>query len=113
MINNNQLFVGLQVVYVPRYIVERNKTLGEVLKDKDTEFGFVTSWNKNVIFCRFWLKEKPCELRTVANSEACDAADLFEHESAPKTMLIKQIQKMRRDPERYGWREGARRKETR
>jgi hypothetical protein len=111
MINNNQLFVGLQVVYVPRYIVERNKTLGEVLKDKDTEFGFVTSWNKNVIFCRFWLKEKPGELRTVANSEACDKFDLFPHESVSQTAVIKQIQKMRRDPERYGWREGARWKE--
>ena len=113
MIFDCELAVGLQVAYIPRYVVERNKTLGEVLKDKHTEFGFVTSWNDNAIFCRFWLKGKPGELRTVANSEACDAADLFEHESAPKTMLIKQIQKMRRDPERYGWREGARRKETR
>jgi len=113
MISDDRLCVGLQVVHFPPHVAKRNKTFGEALKDKDAEFGFIASWDEHVIFCRFWLKGKPGELRTVANSEARDKFELFAHESVSKTTMIKQINEMRRDPERYWWREGARWKEQR
>ena len=71
---DKELKEGTQVIYVPRHAD------GKIIHP-DCEHGFVTSIREDRVFCRFWRKgtyqpfkeqwECP-ELRTTANSEACD-----------------------------------------
>ena len=79
MITKEELYVGKQIVF--------DDGVGE------PEFGFVTSWNSRAVYCRFWYpctKEKgqtARNLRTVANSEGCDYADLKAAEYMDKADL--------------------------
>jgi hypothetical protein len=59
---------GDKIIYVPTHANgDKNHP--------DCELGYVTSVNKNgVVFCRFFYPDG--RLRTVANSEGCDPADL-------------------------------------
>ena len=62
----------MQIAYIPSHCK------GDI-DHKDVEHGFVTSKNDSVVFCRFWIKKYGhtiCELRTTANSEACNRRDL-------------------------------------
>src|SRR3989344_9446361 len=60
-----QLCRGTQVVYIPTH------AHGDP-KHPDAEVGFITSLGKDghAVFCRYWSKFSPDELRTKANSEA-------------------------------------------
>jgi hypothetical protein len=69
---------GTQVIYVPRHADGK-------ITHPDCQYGFVTSLRGDLIFCRFWREgtykpfddqEKSPELRTTANSEACDRETL-------------------------------------
>ena len=57
---------GTQIIYVPSHIPKPN------IYHIDTEFGFVFGKcaDKQHVFCRYWSKYNPNELRTKANSEA-------------------------------------------
>lgn len=54
---------GTQILYVPMH------AQGDT-NHPDVEPGFVTSQRGDVVFCRYWSKHAPGELRTKANSEA-------------------------------------------
>lgn len=92
--NYSQLAVGRQIVYT------------SPAGDKQ-EFGFVSSWRDNgTVFCRFWSKYDSTELRTIANSEACNIHDLQVYSTVPQEFVTATIGKMRANPEKYGWHEG-------
>ena len=55
---------GTQIAYVPDHVIPPSN-----LGHPDVEFGFVMDDKGDVCFCRYWIKGKPGELRTVANSE--------------------------------------------
>ena len=55
--------MGTQIVYVPLH------ANGNV-DHPDCEAGFVTSLRGDTVWCRYWSKHCPGELRTKANSEA-------------------------------------------
>lgn len=105
--NKDELKVGLQVAYIPPYVHDRNKTTQDALKDVDTEFGFVTSWNEDAVFVRYWIKRWPGELRNVANAEGCDYDLLYKCGAVPQYIVDDLIDAMRANPKYYGWyREG-------
>jgi len=60
-----------QIAYIPLH------ANGD-LTHPDVEFGFVTSvsFKGDTIFCRYWSKYNPAELRTKANSESTPANTL-------------------------------------
>ena len=70
----NKFERGTQIAYIP------NHANGTVLHD-DVEFGFVTSSNAGTVFCRYWSKYYPGELRTKANSEGCNPENLILYDS--------------------------------
>ena len=55
---------GDQIIYVP--------THADGIDHPDAERGFVTGLcpNEDSVFCRYWSKTNPHQLRTTANSEA-------------------------------------------
>ena len=53
---------GTQILYVPMH------AHGDT-NHPDVEAGFVTSQRGDTVFCRYWSKHTPGELRTKANSE--------------------------------------------
>jgi hypothetical protein len=102
MIDTKDLKVGLQVMYMPRYIVDECQ--GDMEKCKQSpvvEYGFVSSWREGTIFCRFFYHGT--ELRTLANSEACYAEDLFVSDYYPQEVIDYALHDLRGDPERFGW----------
>ena len=60
---------GDQIIYVPDHAHGPGH--------KDSEEGFVTSVNDEVVFCRYWNKNNDKILRTLANSEATSPRDLI------------------------------------
>ena len=65
---------GQQIAYVPTHAA------GD-LTHSDVEFGFVTSVRGDTVFCRYWSKHSPGELRTKANSEGADRRLIVLHQS--------------------------------
>lgn len=77
---------GTQIIYVPQHA-------GIDLNHKDVEAGFVTSTRRNnegkcIVFCRYWSKSYPTELRTRANSEATPAGRLIEKDTRPQEEIM-------------------------
>jgi hypothetical protein len=69
---------GDQIAYLPMH--------AEVdINHPDVEFGFVSTVNDAAglasVFCRFWHKGRPGDLRTVHNSELCHKRYLRLHQS--------------------------------
>jgi len=65
------LYEGMQIAYVPRHAQVKGND-GCFQWDSthpDVEYGFVTSWRGDTVFCRYWRKGQPGVLRTTANSE--------------------------------------------
>ena len=48
----------------------------QIIFGENMEPGFVTSHTDKVVFCRFWSPTNLGSLRTLANSESCNPADL-------------------------------------
>ena len=64
---------GDQIAYVPDHAKD------DGLMYPDTEYGFVNSISpidSEIIFCRYWHKNRPGQLRTTANSEATNICNL-------------------------------------
>ena len=111
MIQESDLGVGVQVLYVPSHVREEYKSglAEDYLKSPDTEIGFVSSWNweRQVIFCRFYWKQTQA-LRTTANSEGCSPEDLIQYNYFPQDNVEQIMHFMRTNPEFYGWVEQGR-----
>lgn len=58
---------GAQIAYVPHHAKDD-------ISHYDVEFGFVTAQRGNTVFCRYWSRSNPNELRTKANSEGADVS---------------------------------------
>jgi len=82
---------GTQVAHIPHHAA------GEI-RHKDVEFGFVTGVRQHTdgttVFCRFWSKSDPRELRTKANSESCDIDNLIRFTSALQKTVDKQLERI-------------------
>ena len=65
---------GDQIAYIPMHAD------GDI-NHQDVEFGFVTSVcsDTSALFCRYWSKYSPGELRTKANSESTPIDMLVHH----------------------------------
>lgn len=75
--------IGMQVLYVPRHVLEVYKGYPEqMVEHRDCERGFVTSYGGNTAFCRYYYSGGG--LRTVANSESTPYDLLF---VLPKEMM--------------------------
>ena len=78
---------GDQIVYVPNH--------ADGPDHPDAEEGFVTSCNEFYVFCRYFSKAYPGQLRTLANSEATMPKDLIKKTTRPQGIidqLLKGIQ---------------------
>jgi hypothetical protein len=65
----SELELGTQVIYVPLH-AEGNAD------HADCETGFVTSVRGSNVFCRYWSKYTPGDLRTKSGSE-CTLVDML------------------------------------
>jgi hypothetical protein len=74
---------GDQIVYVPNH--------ADGPDHPDAEEGFVTSANGYYIFCRYWSKIYPGQLRTKANSEATMPQDLIKKKTRPQSAIAEQM----------------------
>lgn len=74
------------------------------LHHQDVEFGFVMQKPGRVgIFCRYWIKGQPGQLRTAANSELTPVAYLVKYQSVNQGVVdatMKRIQEERDARER-------------
>lgn len=67
-----------QIVYIPQHVLEETSGIRQALKHPDIEFGFVFSdVGSRGVFCRYWSKYSPGELRTKANSELTPRENIF------------------------------------
>jgi len=71
---------GDQIIYIPHHAKGNPK-------HPDIETGFVTSVNEQFVFCRYWSKQYPWQLRTVANSEATSPQDLIKSITTFQTIV--------------------------
>ena len=71
---------GNQIAYIP------NHAEGDI-RHEDVELGFVTCALYDKVFCRFWSRSNPDELRTKANSEGCYAGNLVLYHSRPQEVV--------------------------
>ena len=71
-----------QIAYIPMHAD------GDIAHP-DVELGFVTSFYKNAdaVFCRYWSKYSPGELRTKANSEFTPTDMLVHHISVKQSIV--------------------------
>lgn len=67
---------GDQIVYIPDHADDPDHP--------DSEKGFVTSVTDKCVFCRYWNKYNPGQLRTIANSEATPAQNLIKMNTQPQ-----------------------------
>ena len=91
MIDRKDLYVGKQIVFDDG--------------NREPEHGIVSSWNSKPVFCRFFRDERPLklkEIRTIANSEACEYSQLWAF-PLPQEKIDSIVAEMRSDPEKYGW----------
>ncbi len=70
---------GDQIIYVPDHAA--------FAKDNVCEPGFVTSVRGDTVFCRYWNKHCPEELRTTANSEGTNTRDLMLKDTVPQARV--------------------------
>lgn len=75
------LIKGDQVIYVPQH------ANGDI-EHEDCEAGFVTSCTETNVFCRFFLSGSD-ELRTKANSELVNSANLVLMSHHPQELIVK------------------------
>lgn len=73
---------GTQILYIP------NHAKGE-FNHQDIEEGFVTSHTskKDFVFCRYWSKSYPGELRTKSCSEATPLGNLLIKNTRPQRVV--------------------------
>lgn len=93
---------GEQIAYVPthaRVYFEDAKTDDDWLwsvAHPAAEFGFVTSQRGDTVFCRYWRKGHPGDLRTVANSEGTPADCLVKHRSVRPAVVERALEGIER-----------------
>lgn len=82
---------GTQVIYVPLHA-------GDDVGHRDCERGFVTSIRKNertdggwLVFCRYWSRHDPVELRTMSCSEGTPIARLVIRDTLPQSVVDRQL----------------------
>ena len=75
-----ELITGTQILYVPNHANEDEN-------HPDAELGFVTSQRGDTIFCRYWSKYHPGELRTKANSEGTPVGNIVIKDSMPQVLI--------------------------
>jgi hypothetical protein len=111
MIDESELGVGVQVLYVPSHVREQYKSglIEDYLKSPDTEIGFISSWRWELgaVFCRFYWKRTPA-LRTTANSESCSPEDLIPYNYFPQDNIEQILHFILEKPKFYGWHEQGR-----
>lgn len=81
------LKVGLQIVYDNGFKREQ---------------GFVSSWNDQTVFCRFWNKDMS-GLRTTSISEGCRYADIKAVDYTSQKSIDKMVNLLRSKPDHFGW----------
>jgi len=83
---------GTQIAYIPRH------ANGDI-HHKDVEFGFVMSVTPGGLGarCRYWRKNEPGQLKTVANSELTALTDLVEHNSVFQYIVDNAIKSIEND----------------
>lgn len=104
-LTKDMLRVGKQVAYIPSHVIEKcgSARRAIVTDADDVEYGFVSSWNDQTVFCRFWSLHSPKELRTTANSAGCNIEDLYFYPSRMQSVVDNKINTLREEPERWGW----------
>ena len=62
---------GTQIAYVPQHVWDEMKPIPWMLEHPHTEFGFVTSVHPDGehVYCRYWLKDHPDEIRNKSCGE--------------------------------------------
>lgn len=110
-LTKDMLRVGKQVAYVPSHVIEKcGSARRAIITDTEgVEYGFVSSWNDQTVFCRFWSLYSPKELRTTANSAGCNIEDLYFYPSRMQSVVDNKINTLREEPERWGWYEQEKR----
>lgn len=103
-VTREMLRVGKQVVYIPRHTLWMYNTPEACVKscDRDIEFGFVSSWNSEMVFCRFWSRQHN-GLRTTADSEGCHINDIWFYPSRKQEHVDKKIEALRSNVQEFGW----------
>lgn len=77
---------GDQIAYLPDHANDN-------LEHQDVEFGFVTGDRDHTIFCRYWSKSDPQDLRTKANSEGAYRRNIVRYTSRPQSEIDEVIEK--------------------
>lgn len=70
---------GDQIIYIPNH--------ADGPKHPDSEAGFVTSVNDKFVFCRYWSKQYPGQLRTTSCSEATPPENLIKSITTFQTIV--------------------------
>jgi hypothetical protein len=106
-LTKDMLRVGKQVAYVPRHVIDKwgNAYNAISIDANGVEYGFVSSWSGDTVFCRFWSPYSSNELRTTANSEGCNINDLYFYPSRMQSAVDKKIDALRAGADLYGWHE--------
>lgn len=83
---------GTQIIYIP-YHAKGSIIYGQEEKHPDAEPGFVFGKcpKPEFVYCRYWNKLYPFELRTKANSEATPIDCLFIKDTKPQYIIDKAI----------------------
>ncbi len=103
--NEADLRVGKQIVYIPERLLFRyRKNHTQAIQDYpvDVQTGFVTSWDENTVYCRFYHIQGR-HLRTLTYSEFCNKNNLFFYDSKPQNKVDELIDEMRKNKDYYGW----------
>jgi hypothetical protein len=92
--SKNKFGRGIQVAYLPNH-AEGN------FENPDVEYGFVTSTRSNsdsweLVYCRFWHKGKPGEMRTTNCSEMANASNLMVYHSVDQSVVQEWLDKIDR-----------------
>lgn len=88
--NKSTVYPGMQVAYIPRHAFGK-------LTHPDVKYGFVTSMNDTVAFCRYWAKVPPGtppRLRTTDNSEGTPYDLLVAYNSVPDSDVQRELKKI-------------------
>jgi len=81
---------GDQIAYIPTHAE------GDI-RHRDVEFGFVTSTNDHVVFCRYWGKTYSTRLRTRSCSEATQREDLIKRVTRSQELVNEQLIKIEKE----------------